>query len=186
MTNDALDAANLLERIGRLGRVDEKAADLYPVQWTALRYLARANRFSRTPVALSRYLGATRGTTSQTLMALERKGYVKRRPSPRDRRSVELTLTDKAVAALARDPIMALVSSINASLGPESSALRAQLVRVLESLVERNGGRKFGECHTCRHFVREGSPATRGDHYCSLLKMPLSDNDSEKICVEQA
>jgi len=185
MNNDALDSANLLERIGRLSRADEKSGDLYPVQWTALRYLARANRFSRTPMALSRYLGATRGTTSQTIMALERKGYVKRRPSTRDKRSVELRLTDKAAKALAKDPIMALASSMDRTLGAEGSAFRAQLVRVLESLVEQNGGRKFGECHTCRHFMRKGSVAHPDGHYCGLLKIPLSDSDSERICVEQ-
>ena len=186
MNNDTLDAANLIDRIARLSRADEKSRDLYPVQWTALRDVARANRFSRTPMALSRYLGATRGTTSQTLMALERKGYVKRRPSPRDKRSVELALTDKAVKTLAHDPIMVLASSINEVLGRESGTLRTQLVQVLESLVEQNGGRKFGECRTCRHFVREASPKARGEHYCGLLKMPLSDEDSVKICVEQA
>ena len=39
--------AALIERIGRLLSADAHAARLAPVQWEALRYLGRANRFSR-------------------------------------------------------------------------------------------------------------------------------------------
>ena len=78
MSDDALAVANLLERISRLTRTEEQIGDLYPAQWAALRYLTRANRFSRTPMALTRYLGTTRGTMSQTIIALERKGYLER------------------------------------------------------------------------------------------------------------
>ncbi|MGI9505229.1 MAG: MarR family transcriptional regulator, partial [Geminicoccaceae bacterium] len=90
MVDDAIDAANLLERIGRLIRTEEQVGDLYPAQWSALRYLKRANRFSRTPMALAEYLGTTRGTISQTLIALERKGLITRQPSARDKRSVNI------------------------------------------------------------------------------------------------
>ena len=68
------NAAVMLERLARLMRVAEHDGDLNPAQWEALRYLARANRFSNSPAALTRYLGATKGTISQTLMALDRKG----------------------------------------------------------------------------------------------------------------
>jgi len=186
MNDDALASANLLERIGHLSRTDEKAGELNPAQWAALRYLSRANRFSRTPMALSRYLGATRGTTSQTLLALERKGYVLRQANQRDARSIEILLTDKGTATLKHDPIMTLVSSIDATLGKESKGLRANLMRLLETLVMNNGGRKFGECQTCRHFVRKGNATRPGEHYCGLLEETLSASDIEKICAEHA
>ena len=72
----ALRAASLIDRLGRLMRSGEHAGDLNPAQWEALRYLARANRFSRTPAALAQYLGSTRGTVSQTLIALEDHGRI--------------------------------------------------------------------------------------------------------------
>ncbi len=74
----AIEAAQLIERLDRLVRSGESGHGLNPAQWEALRYLARANRFSRNPAALADYLGSTRGTVSQTLIALEQKGHVAR------------------------------------------------------------------------------------------------------------
>ena len=65
---DAREAAELMDRLERLARMGEQTGRLNPAQWEALRYLARANRFSRTPAALADYLAATRGTVSRTLL----------------------------------------------------------------------------------------------------------------------
>ena len=58
--------AALIERLGRLTTTEAHAEGLLPVQWEVLRYLDRANRYSRTAVALTAYLGITKGTVSQT------------------------------------------------------------------------------------------------------------------------
>ena len=89
----ALRAAHLIERLGRLLRAGDHAAGLNPAQAEALRYLARANRFSRTPASLAVYLGSTRGTVSQTLMALEAKGLLTRAKSSADARARCIRLT---------------------------------------------------------------------------------------------
>lgn len=80
MKPDALKAADLIERIARLMQAEEQKGPLNPAQWEALRYLAKANRFSRTPAALAEYLGSTRGTVSQTLIALEKRTALSERP----------------------------------------------------------------------------------------------------------
>ena len=58
-----------LERLARLMRAKEHEDGLNPAQWESLRYLARANRFSNSPGALTRYLGATKGTMVQDASA---------------------------------------------------------------------------------------------------------------------
>lgn len=73
LPNAALEAAHLIDRLDRLARNGEVSGDLNPAQWEALRFVSRANRFSRTPAALAEYLGSTRGTVSQTLIALEKR-----------------------------------------------------------------------------------------------------------------
>src|SRR5436190_7638078 len=93
-----------LERLARLMRAGEHGDGLNPAQWEALRYLARANRFSNAPGALTKYLGATKGTISQTVMALERKGLVSKSRRESEKRSVSLVLTPKGEALLAGDP----------------------------------------------------------------------------------
>lgn len=108
----SIQAAHLIDRLMRLSRNGVALEGLNPAQWEALRYIERANRFSRTPAALSDYLGSTRGTVSQTLIALEQKGLLSRQPSARDKRSIQLELTDAGAGALARDPLLEVANDI--------------------------------------------------------------------------
>ncbi|MBX6322582.1 MAG: MarR family transcriptional regulator [Rhodospirillaceae bacterium] len=181
----AVEAAHLIDRLDRLARAVEQEGDLNPAQWEALRYLARANRFSRTPAALADYLASTRGTVSRTLASLEAKGYVTRIPSARDGRSVDLALTPAAVEALRRDPLLVLAQDIERATADGGTALRDALRGTLGAAIARNGGRPFGACYTCRHFRARRRPGTALPHHCALLDEPLSEADSRAICVEQ-
>ncbi|MFN3958741.1 MAG: MarR family winged helix-turn-helix transcriptional regulator [Parvularculaceae bacterium] len=178
----ALRAAQLIERLGRLLRAEQHAAGLNPAQGEALRYLSRANRFSRTPAALADYLGSTRGTVSQTLLALESKGLVERRPNALDGRSVSLALTKAGADYQRNDPARTLAKAI------ESSGAADRLARDLEAglraAIAQKGGRAFGECRTCRHF-REGVRKGDRPHHCALLDEPLAEAEASLICFEQ-
>lgn len=175
---------NLLERIGRLIQSDGYANGLVPTQWEALRYFARANRFSRSPSALTAYLGSTKGTVSQTITALERKGLIEKREEPRNRRQVRIELTPAGRSALKRDPLEALSASLARIPAKQRKAMEADLRDLLTETLDERQGRPFGVCRTCRYFQRrspDGAP-----HRCGLLEVPLSAADSELICVEHA
>jgi DNA-binding MarR family transcriptional regulator len=174
---------DLLERIGRLLRGARHRTDmLNPAQWEALRYLGRANRYSRTPTALTRYLGSTKGTVSQTVIALERKGLVRRGDDPRDRRGVRLGLTARGRANLQRDPMGALLDGIDSGL---LGRLEGDLAELLVHLQRANQHRPFGLCGTCRFFRRDvGEAAGGGPHRCGLTLEPLATVESEQICAE--
>ena len=176
------EAALLIDRLARLSRAG--SSELNPAQWEALRYVARSNRFSRTPAALADYLASTRGTVSQTLIALEQKGYVERLPSARDRRSIDIMLTQAGESALTRDPLLSLASHIEAATGPQTAALVETLRGVVQSAIARNRGRAFGACQDCRYFQRNVGQSP-SPHRCALLNEPLSDGDRLAICVEQ-
>jgi DNA-binding MarR family transcriptional regulator len=180
----ALEAAHLVDRLDRLARSGEATGGLNPAQWEALRFIARANRFSRTPAALAQYLGSTRGTVSQTLIALEQKGHIERQSSERDRRSVTLVLTPLGERSLKNDPILALASDLGKA-GPERlRSLIETLREALHAMIARNGGRALGACHSCRHFRKRGGNLPFPYH-CNLLDEPLSEDDSRAICIEQ-
>lgn len=188
MTPAAIEAARLIDRLERLARSGEAAAGgapINPAQWEALRYLARANRFSRTPAALADYLASTRGTVSQTLIALEQKGLVERIRSSRDRRSVEIALTAAGTAVLDGDPLRNLANDIAVGAGPHLDALLEGLRGTLRHRIARNGGRAFGVCHSCRHFRPDAHPGREAPHHCALLDAQLSAADSDSICAEQ-
>lgn len=186
MSNDALVAANLMERISRLTRTEEQVGDLYPAQWAVLRYLSRANRFSRTPMVMTKYLATTRGTMSQTINALERKGYVERHPSLTDKRSVNVELTDLGRKKLNSDPLLRLSGDLDSALGQNPEKLVEMLEALLQEIIKGNGGQMFGQCKSCRHFDADGGATTRTPHRCLLLDVDLSTSDSEEICVEHA
>jgi DNA-binding MarR family transcriptional regulator len=178
----ALRAAHLIERLGRLLRAGDHASGLNPAQAEALRYLARANRFSRTPAALAEFLGSTRGTVSQTLLALEAKGLIERQPNVRDGRSVVYAITSEASDFLRDDPSRALARLID----EEGSAKRlaGDLEDGLQAAIAARGGRAFGACHTCRHFRRNKRNGA-APHHCAFLDEPLSEADGLLICLEQ-
>ena len=181
----AIEAAHLIDRLDRLTRSGEALGELNPAQWEALRFIARANRFSRTPAALAEYLGSTRGTVSQTLIALEQKGHLTREPSQRDRRSVVLELTPTGTQALKRDPILALAADLEGTTADQLEAVIEVLRDALHAMITRNGGRAFGACYACRYFRKGGGGGRGTPHQCALLDEPLSEADSRTICVEQ-
>lgn len=182
-TADALRAAHLVERLGRVLRVGDHASGLNPAQAEALRFLARANRFSRTPAALADYLGSTRGTVSQTLFALEAKGLIERRANARDGRSVTLALTKAGANFLDTDPTRTLAHAVDASGG--NAQLADDLEAALRAAIAQRGGRAFGACHTCRHFRRNQRLGAH-PHHCALLDEPLNEAEGALICAEQS
>lgn len=174
---------DLVERLARLVGQTGHAHGMKPAQWDALRYLARANRFSRTPGALTAYLGATKGTVSQTVIALERAGLVEKSPHPGDRRSVRLELTPAGRAMLDSDRIETLRRTLTRLAPSRAEALEDGLQALLAGLVAEGGGRPFGLCRACRHFGEDARGP--GRHACRLLGENLSSAESDQICVEQ-
>lgn len=175
--------AALIERIGRLLSTEAHAEGLLPVQWEALRYLQRANRFSTTAAALTAYLGLTKGTVSQTLKALENKGLVKKRVNNRDRRSNHLLLTAKGRHLLGRDPLVATVAALGDLNRSTQSALDTGLATLLSARLSAQDRQPFGQCRDCRYFARrhpDGNP-----HFCQLLKESLVEPEANAICFEQ-
>jgi DNA-binding MarR family transcriptional regulator len=170
-------AAHLIERLARLARAGSYEKGLNPAQWEALRYIARANRFSRTPAALADYFKASRGTVSQTLIALEEKGLVEKTKGARDARVVVLALTAEGRRMLTNDAERALAAAIDES--GSAGEIAAMLGAALSQALARRGGRAFGVCKTCRHFRRDGASFA-----CALLDEPLTTQDAEAICAE--
>lgn len=180
--SSADDILILLERIGRVLQNDGHSEGLKPTQWEALRYFARANRYSRSPSALTAYLGMTKGTVSQTIMALEKKGLVEKATRDADRRQVRIEVTAKGEKLLRRDPLAPLSASLSKMPASRRDALKDDLSGFLRAALRRREGRPFGACKTCRYF-RKNAPGGV-PHKCGLVDEPLSEGDSEMICVE--
>jgi DNA-binding MarR family transcriptional regulator len=180
-TPAAADSRLKLERLARLMRQSGHAEGLNPVQWEALRYLKRCNQLSHSPGALARYLGSTKGTVSQTVIALEKKGFIEKKPDPKDSRGVLLFLTEAGTAQLDKDQLSALEKSID----DLSDKTRRRFDRALDRLLEeerlRQGEPSFGTCLTCRYFREEGSGVAA---HCMKVNAAVSEAETRLICVE--
>lgn len=173
--------AELLNRISRATHCLQFSSGLNPAQWDALRYLARANRYSRSPTALAEFLGTTKGTVSQTVRALENKGYVRRGRHRADGRSVTLDVTPAGVALLEFDPIRQLEDAAAMLPGAAGAAIVEGLDSVMAELQSRCGTRVFGACERCGHL--KDSAGGEAANRCGLSGEPLSLNDKGQICV---
>jgi DNA-binding MarR family transcriptional regulator len=174
---------DLIERLGRVARSARYAEGMKPAQWEALRFLARANKLSRTPGTVADFLSTTRGTVSQTLIALEKKGFVKRMADRGDARIKRLELTKSGYAVVERDPLHVLEDAV-ASIG-DKPGLAENLELILREIIHHNGNHRFGVCLGCRHFRSNGSRnQAKGPHLCSLSGEILTDVDSAQICRE--
>ena len=167
-----------LERLARLMRSASQTHGLNAAQWEALRYVSRANSFSNSPSALTRYLGATKGTTSQTLLSLIKKGAIAKVTRNDDGRSVVLELTEAGQKILEGDPLLSLDKAI-ADLGDKTSKRFAKgLGELLRAEVDRQGEPGFGNCNNCVHASKN-----QAEVRCGALNIDVRAGDAEKLCL---
>lgn len=183
---DSARIAYLIERLGNLLRAGERsqglADGLQPVHVQMVQYLSLCNRYSDTPAGVTEFSGATKGTTSQSLGVLERKGYIRKKADREDGRVVHLELTTKGKRFVeTKFPPPDFEAALAGMREGERGELSRLLTGLLTGLQRENGGRMFGVCHTCRLFRRD---ALAGSHQCGLTLEPLTDEDSAKICRE--
>lgn len=180
----AIDVYAPIERMVALIRSEERRRctelGLQPVHLQVLDYVSRCNRYSDTPAALANYLGMTRGTVSQTVLLLERNGFVEKITDTQDKRIVHLKLSTEGEVILEKARPANLfenantIFSQNTFINHEDSFLNALL-----ALQKANQSQSFGLCKTCQYFTQ-----TTDGFTCGLTKQPLSELDSQKICQE--
>lgn len=174
--------AHLLGHIGRRTGASRPDSALTPVQWSALRYFSRANRFSRTPSAFARFQATTRGTASATIKALVREGYLVRRRSASDGRSVALEPSEAGRRLLEQDPVLAMEQAIGALPPEQRRSLADAVTEIIARVSETDGGPAFGTCHECRNLARAGERADC-TYYCEREAAPLDTSELDGLCV---
>ena len=185
MKSQALTLFDLVEHLSLLTRAGLRQAGaaqgLQPVHLHILFYLNQANRFSNTPLAITDYLGLTKGTVSQTVLVLARRRLLSRYADPQDGRIVRLVLTEAGGA---------LLNTLNSSGAWREAVRTASPARVTSAMVvlrqvlaqvqSQSGKRSFGVCSTCRHNQRLGPRS----YFCGLMQEKLSSPEVRRICRE--
>lgn len=182
--SDVPASGPLAEQFVHLARLAHGAADsgLTPAQWTALRYFARANRFSRTPSAFSEFHATTRGTASQTVKSLVAMGYLARGANEADGRSALFEVTAAGRAQLSRDPLADLEACIAALPEAGRSALAQALAALAPALARRRAAPVFGPCDGCAHC----DTTQPGPAYCRCTQSLLDQAEMGALCADFA
>ena len=152
---------------------------LQPVHLQSLIYLSKANRYSNTPQALAEYLGLTKGTVSQTLLLLDRRGLIERFEDDIDRRVVRLRLSSAGERLLYQSQPALAWQNATRNISPNRirnavSALREALTQ----LQEDNEGAAFGVCHN-RSWCQKLSQRI---YRCGRMGDRISGPETRRIC----
>ncbi len=180
------DLYNLIERLANLLRQEARAVGhnmgLQPVHQDALHYLASCNRYSDTTLAVTEYLGLTKGTVSQTLKVLESKALITREKDPNDKRITHLTVTEAGKAFLTQTaPPKKFSQAISHLATDEQQQAKTLLEKTLLHYQQLAGRNAFGVCRHCK-FNQQSADGI----VCGLTKESLTFSDTELICREYA
>ena len=174
-----------IERLSNLLRNDSRSSGaefgLQPIQLEVLHYLSICNRYSDTPMAVTEYLGQTKGTVSQTLKLLEKKGLVTKQTDSKDKRITHLNVSSagkKALKILIPSPI--IERACEQLTEPSQTQIATALKELLLAMQRSNDMKTFGVCSTC-HYNRKNDD---GSFFCNLTQETLSIEDTTLICKE--
>ena len=174
-----------IERLSNLLRIDARGCGaqqgLQPIHIEVLHYLSICNRYSDTPMAVTEYLGLTKGTVSQTLKVLEKKGFIEKVGDINDKRVMHMKLSCNGKRLLqASIPSPLFVQACDHLSDDSQSQIISALNALLLGIQQSSGMKSFGVCHTCRYNRKNGD----GSILCELAQEPLSEDDVMLICRE--
>jgi DNA-binding MarR family transcriptional regulator len=121
--------ARLVEQTSRSLHALGYGEDLFPAQWTALRYFDHAEPRQRTASALARFQGIATGPVTRTVRTLVTKGYL------------ESALTEAARDLLTRDPLRIVATALGDLPVDDRKILAGALQHVLRRIHDRPDGR---------------------------------------------
>lgn len=178
-----------LERLASLHRLEQRQAagphGLNPTQFAILRLLQRRGAGLRVKT-LARELGLSQPTVTDSLLALERKGFIARQSDPEDGRALLIHPTDdgRAAAATVQGQMSHLETALAALSRKEQAALLHIMVKMIRALLQDEAMPAQRMCVTCRHFRPQAAPGSAKPHYCEFVRASFTSADLQVDCGE--
>ncbi|MDW8154365.1 MAG: MarR family winged helix-turn-helix transcriptional regulator [Armatimonadota bacterium] len=148
---------------------------LTPTQAQILAYLLSRDPQGVRVLEIARVLAVKPPTASDAVDALVRKGLVRKRHGPQDRRAREVRLTDAGRrvahrAALWPDFLAKVVEGLSSQ---EQAALLQVLLKVIRTLQERGEIPPSRMCLSCMYFRPFAHPDPDRPHHCAFVDAPF-------------
>jgi DNA-binding MarR family transcriptional regulator len=134
--------------------------------------------------ALAEHLGVRQPTVTDSVIALERKGLVRRQADPADARATIVKVTPEALTK----PAAAVPSLAAAALADLSEAeqvrLLKTLIKLIRSLQLRHAIPPQRLCVSCKYFRPNVHPEAEAPHHCAFVDAPFGDGALRLDCAE--
>lgn len=195
MSTDILQRLQLrigLERLAGLVRNqawrDGGDVALHPAQRALLSILASEGESLR-PSDLAARLGVTAASISDSIRAVETKGWVERAPDPDDARARRLSLTEAGAALIAETQRTGNGLSRLLDALPEQDC--AAMLRIVQLLVQQAQAQGLASgirtCLGCAYFRPYANSGTTPEHphFCAYVGAAFGDAELRADCAEQ-
>lgn len=179
-----INTFKLFERISTIIKSEERkryaTVGLQPVHGQVLEYLSICNSFSDTLVSVSEYLNLTKGTVSQTIQLLQRKGFIEKQQDKEDRRVTHLKLLPLGQNIIDKFRPVDFFEQAELDVPAiHSSLLTDVLKKTITSLQQTGQARTFGECNSCKYFGEQ-----ENYYHCGGSDHIIYSAEINKICRE--
>lgn len=175
-----------LSRVATVLRVDDweraKRAGINPTQLSILDLLeGRKDGLGVKEIAA--HLGVSQPTATDSINALERKGFVVKRPIAGDRRAVAVGLTDEGRALLGPAALEGATGEAVAALdGEEQERLLLTLVKLIREFQKTDAIPVQRMCTTCKYFVPFAHRGEAQPHHCNFVDAAFGQRDIRIDC----
>lgn len=160
------------------------AVGLNPTQILALEYVASRYAQGVRIKNIAEHLGVSQPTATDTIVALERKGLIEKKPDAKDARATSVLVTKQGSATLTSlAGAMLATETALSRLEPEEQAdlllLQIKLIRLLQQAGAIPAQRV---CVSCQYFKPYSYSDALKPHHCAFVNAAFGDRDLRLDC----
>ncbi|EHS54094.1 transcriptional regulator, MarR family [Rhizobium sp. PDO1-076] len=178
-----------LSRVAMAMRTDDwnraKTSGLNPTQLAILELLeGREDGLSVKEIAAN--LGVSQPTATDSITALERKGFVAKRSAGTDKRGVNVGIAPEGLSVLeaVRSSQSVAEQSVDALADHEQEDLLITLVKMIRHLQEIDAIPIQRMCASCRYFAPFSHSDVAQPHHCNFVNAAFGQRDIRIDCRE--
>lgn len=161
-----------------------KRVNLSPIQMQFLLFLNNHSREYRRVSYLARDFGLTQATVSDAVRVLVEKGYIRKKPSRRDKRVAILEITRSGKRMIG--DIALWKNKLEETMAEFPGDLKGDMFMFLLDYIVTLSDRKVIDaarvCPGCDYFIRDKYPGNYKPHHCTLQDKPLGLTDLQLEC----
>jgi DNA-binding MarR family transcriptional regulator len=179
-----------LARIATVMRSDEwlraQSSGLTPTQLAILEYLRTKSEKPLGVKEIAAHLSVSQPTTTDSINALERKGYIVKSSGTGDRRAVVIRFTalGRTVLEITRAKKTHVEQAIQRIPCEEQEQALVVIIKTIKFLQDAGAIPIQAMCATCKYFLPFQHGGSSTPHHCALMNLPFGPSNMRVDCRE--